>query len=38
LISLQQFEKLFIKSLPTSLACPRQEKDGQREEIFLLLS
>jgi hypothetical protein len=20
----------------TSLACPRQEKDGQREEIFIL--
>jgi hypothetical protein len=34
LITLQQFENIFIKSLPTSLACPRQEKDGQREDLF----
>jgi hypothetical protein len=25
-------EDNFLKSLPTSLACPRQEKDGEREE------
>jgi hypothetical protein len=34
LISL--FERTPVKSLPTSLACPWQEKDGQREEKHCL--
>jgi hypothetical protein len=27
-ISILLFERIIVKSLPTSLACPRQEKDG----------
>jgi hypothetical protein len=34
-VTIERFENIFVKSLPTSLACPRQEKDGQREEISL---
>jgi hypothetical protein len=30
------FHYFYLKSLPPSLACPRQEKDGQREEKLSL--